>query len=271
MKRTVALILSVLMLALTLCACGTDENKNLEEVRLGLLDNKLPYDEIFYSIDLRLPEYGYKLVYKTFDSADKVNEALASGEVDFTCVTESGDFELNGNSELVNLGAAYYFPYALFLISCEEEEEIKDGASIAVPSDPEGMARALMLLDYNGYITLKEGAGLAATPDDIEKNDRGFKILPVEPDKVIGSDADMIITDSVRAIAAGYDLLVDSIFVEGKDSLAAEKYSTVILTTSANASGEKMKTVNDFLFTRRMFNAIDGCSDNIVVPAFIPR
>ncbi|MBO5360549.1 MAG: hypothetical protein J6B25_06890 [Clostridia bacterium] len=271
MKRTVALILSVLMIALTFCACGTNENKNLAEVRLGLVDNNLPYDEIFYGVDLHLPEHGYKLVYEFFDSADKAEQALVNGDVDFTCVTESGDFELNGNTELVNLGAAYYFPYALFLISCEEEEEIKDGASIAIPSDPDGMARALLLLDYNGYITLKEGADLTATPDDIEKSDRGFKVQPVDPDKVIGSDADMIITDSVRAVDAGYDFLIDSIFIEEMDSIAAEKHSTVILTTSANAAGEKMKLVDEFLFTRRMFNSIDGCSGNMVVPAFIPR
>lgn len=271
MKRTVAFILCALMLALTLCACGTDENKNLPEVRVGVLADKVPYDEIFYTLDLRLPEYGYKLVYESFDSAEQAEAALASGNVDFTCVTESGDFESGGNSNFVNLGAAYYFPYALFLVSWEEESQIEDGATIAVPSDPEGMARALMLLDYNDYITLKDGADLSATLDDVEKNDRGFKIQPVEPDKVIGSGADIIITDSVRAIAAGYSVLVDSIFVEEKDSLAAEKYSVVILTTYKNASSEKMKVVKDFLFTRRMFNAIDGCTDNIVLPAFIAK
>lgn len=271
MKRTVALILAVLITALTLCSCSADKNKDLEEVYVGVITGSAPHMEIFYSVEARLPEFGYELIYKSYDTAAQANNALANGEIDFTCVTTQKEYELSNMSDsgkFVNLGAAYYYPYAMILISCDTKDEIENGATVAVPSDTDGMTRALTLLEYYGFIKLKADADIPLTLDDIEKNNREFKFVPVGPDKVIGYEADIIITDSVRAIAAGYDLIYDTACVEQKDALATQRGSTVILTTPEKASSDKMKVVKDYLFTRRMFNAIDNCTDRIVMPAF---
>lgn len=271
MKRTVALILAVLITALTLCSCSADKSKDLEEVYVGVITGAAPHMEIFHSIEARLPEFGYELIYKSYDTAAQANNALANGEIDFTCVTTQKEYELSKMSvsgKFVNLGAAYYYPYVMILISYDTKDEIENGATVAIPSDTDGMTRALTLLEYYGFIKLKTAAQTTLTLDDIEKNDREFNFVPVGPDKVTGYDADIIITDSVRAIAAGYEMLYDTIYVEQKDALATQRSSTVILSTPEKMSGDKMKVVKEYLFTRRMFNAIDGCTDHIVMPAF---
>lgn len=271
MKKTVALILAVLMLTLTLCACGADENKNLEEVRLGVKAGDEIYSEVFHSLEIKLPELGYKLVYKEFETSAQADEALAKGEIDFSCITKKAEIDERQNDALVEIGPAYYCPYALFLLSYNKEADIKDGAVISIPSDAEGMARALVLLENRGYIKLKEDAGVTATLDDIAENKRGFDIHPVTSDKIADYDADIMVTDAVTATQMGYELPLDSVCMEQDDLITIGHYSTVILTSAANQSSAKMETVKKYLFTRRMFNSIDNSTNCQVKPAFDPK
>ncbi len=271
MKKTVALILCVLMLALTLCACGQGEDKNLEEVRLGVKTGDATYQEVFYSLEIRLPELGYKLVYKEFDTSAQADEALAKGEIDFSCITKKAELDERNNDALVELGPIYYYPYALFLLSYNEEASINDGAIISIPSDAEGMARALALLDNRDYIKLKEDAGVTATLDDIAENKRNFDIHPVASDKIADYDADIMVTDAVTATEMGYELPLDSVCMEQNDMATVNHYSTVILTSAANQSSAKMETVKKYLFTRRMFNAVDNSTNCQVKPVFDPN
>ncbi len=271
MKKAVAIILSVIMLALSLCACGSGENTDLKDVTVGVKVGSAPYMEIFYSLEIRLQENGYRLIYKEFDSSAQANAALEKGEIDFSCITTRSELDASNNDALVELGPIYYCPYAVFLLSYAEKREIEDGAVISIPSDADGMARALMLLDENGFITLKEGVGLSATLEDIEKNERNFDIKAVNPDEITDYDADIMITDTVRGAQAGYEIFFDSTYTEQMDAVGAINATTVILTTSESRASEKMKLVEKYLFTRRMFNAIDGCTDHMVVPAFDPK
>ncbi|MBQ5824353.1 MAG: hypothetical protein IIW48_06045, partial [Clostridia bacterium] len=150
MKKTVALILAVLMLALSLCSCSSDKTKNAEEVCVGVVTGSVPYMEIFRSVEARLPEFGYKLIYKSYDNAAQANDALANGEIDFTCVATQKEIARDSSGKFVNLGAIYYYPYAMILINYDSKDEIENGATVAIPSDAEGMTRALTLLDFYG-------------------------------------------------------------------------------------------------------------------------
>lgn len=272
MKKIIALILSAAVLALSFCACGVqDKNSEPEPIRVGIKAGTAPFDEIFYSLVIRLNESGYELEYVEFENSAQADEALAKGEIDFSCITTKKEFDAAKNEALVNIGPIYYRPYAIYLLNYEKEENIENGASVAIPSDAEGMARALMLLESRGFITLKEGADVDAKLEDIEKNDRKLEIKPVDAAAFADCDADVMITDSATAAKAGYELRFDSACSEQADSLAAETYSTLILMNRETASDEKMETVKKYLFTRRMFNAVDGCTDHMVVPSFEPK
>lgn len=270
MKKVIALVLAAAALMLTLCACGGNkqENENLKEIYIGVSEGSLPQMEVFYGLETRIPEYGYKLVYKEFATSKEANEALVKGEIDFSCIAEKNEFDAFGSDALQNLGSVYYSPYAIYLISYENKENIKKGASIAVPDDAEGMARALMLLETEGFIGLKDGAGLNATLADIETNDNRYEIFAVASDSVATAEADIVVVDSQQAAKAGFEILVESVAYEKMDSLAAEHYSTVILVNSADIESEEIKTVRKFLFTRRMYDAIDDYTDNVIFPSF---
>lgn len=91
-----------------------------------------------------------------------------------------------------------------------------DSVTIAVPNDPTNEARALLLLQENGYITLKADAGVTATIQDIEENPYDIKFQEVEAAQVpnVLKDVDFAIINSNYAIEAGLNPVEDSLVIE---------------------------------------------------------
>ncbi len=269
MKKIVSLVLVAVMLALVLSACGENQKyKDLKEIVVGVSVGKSPQDEVMYGLDLHFPDYGYKLVYKEYETSVQALDALENGEIDFSLISRKNEFEEYGSENLFNLGSVYFYPYAIYLMNFDTKAEIVEGASIAIPDDAEGMARALLLLAENGFITLKEGAGLDAKLEDITANEKLYKITPVAHDKVAASGADIVVMGSLEAAEAGYERRFDGLVSEKAESAAAVEYATVCLARAADVRSEKIELVNKYFFTRRMFNAIDGSKANIIESMF---
>ena len=76
----------------------------------------------------------------------------------------------------MNAGGIHYEPFGIYPGKKETLDDLEDGDTIAVPNDTTNEARALLLLQDNGVITLKDGAGLEATVKDIEENPKNIKI-----------------------------------------------------------------------------------------------
>lgn len=269
--------MATLILLLTLTACGnepaTDEPTTINtdgfpEIVVGVTKGKSPQNEVMYGLDIHFPEHGYKLVYKEYDSGKAALEALEKGEVDFTLISTKKDYVEYGSEALLNLGPVYYHPMAIYLESWDSASKIENGASIAIPDDAENMARALLLLEENGYITLKEGAGLKATLEDIESNERGFAIIPTAHAKVASSDADILVMGSLEASAAGYERGFDALVSEKDTSDAAVYYATSFIIRAEDYNTPEMQLTRKYFFTRRMYQAIDGSTDNIISPMF---
>ena len=98
--------------------------------------------------------------------------------------------------------------------------------TIAVPNDTTNEARALLLLEDLGYITLKEGAGITATIRDIESNPKNIEFKEVEAAQLpnVLSDVDYAVINSNYAIDAGINPVTDALAQEG----AASAYANVL-------------------------------------------
>ncbi len=157
----------------------------------------------------------------------------------------------------------------LSFASCKKEEEKinvtnkeelvaylekHSGAKIAVPNDATNEARALLLLQANGVITLKDGAGITATKADIASNPYNVEIVELEaaqlPLKL--SDVAFAVINSNYAIPANLNPVNDSIIIEGSYSA----YSNILAVKSGNENTDKIKalvaaleskTVKDFI------------------------
>lgn len=276
MKKVLSLLLAVSVL-FCLASCGkTDTKTDLQPLRIGIVKGSAQVErDVFDNMTSRLEQVGYQLNYVEFDSDADTLEALANKKVDFTCCTTLTDFRAYDEAHpetLLNLGPAYYYPYGVFLCGFEKADQITDGATIAVPSEPQGQARALMLLDEAGFIKLKQGKTLDATLDDIEQNSREFAISAYPeselPDRFKAFSSDLIVMNSVTAVGAGYSLNKSAIAIESMESLAAKENAVVLLINRSEASSERITSVKELFFSPLMYDLIDDTPKDLIVPAF---
>ena len=142
------------------------------------------------------------------------------------------------------------------------------GVTIAVPNDTTNEARALLLLQDNGLITLKEGAGLEATVNDIEENPYNLEIVELEAaqvPRVVGEVAYVVLNGNY-ALEAGYSVAKDSLAYESSDSEAAKTYVNVIAVKEGNENADKIKALVDVLKSDTIKNYINDTYDGAVIP-----
>lgn len=120
--------------------------------------------------------------------------------------------------------------------------ETKDSAiTIAVPNDATNEARALLLLEANGYITLKEGAGITATVNDIAENPKGIEFSEIEAAQLpnVLQDVDYAVINSNYAIPAGLNPVSDSLLIEN----SASSYDNILAVKAGNENSDKIKAL----------------------------
>lgn len=279
MKKLLCIILSVVLVALTLCACTDKKDEidveSLDAFTLGVPTGKEPAEEIFNSLYSRIANKGYRLEYVEFDSAQEANDALAAGEIDASLISLKTDFEKYNEEHpetLLNLGPVCRYPYGLFLCNFEKIEDITDGATIAIPESAEGVARALLLLEANGFIKVKEGAGLSATLDDVTENSRNFKFVTQDDETLAANlsnyEADIAVMSSKLSVATGVSLNKSAFVIEEIDCEAALAFSYVLLIKRDQIASDWYKAIEPLFFSPLMFDKVDEYPSDIVVPSF---
>ena len=139
---------------------------------------------------------------------------------------------------------------------------------IAVPNDTTNEARALLLLQANGIITLKDGAGLAATKNDIVENPYGIEIQELEAAQVprVIPEVAFVVMNGNYALQAGYSVANDSIAVEASDSDVTKAYVNVIAVREGTENEEKIAALVDALKSDEIRQYINDTYDGAVVP-----
>jgi D-methionine transport system substrate-binding protein len=142
------------------------------------------------------------------------------------------------------------------------------GITVAVPNDTTNEARALLLLQDNGVITLKEGAGLTATKNDIVDNPKNLDIRELEAAQIphiIGEVAYAVMNGNY-ALEADYTVSEDALVYEKSDSEAAKTYVNVIAVKEGNESSEKIKALVDVLTSDAIKTYINDTYNGAVIP-----
>ncbi len=177
----------------------------------------VPHAEILGKAAEILKDYGYDLEIVEFDDYVQPNLVVESGEFDANYmqhVPYLNTFNEEQGTHIVDAGDIHYEPFGIYPGTKKSLEEIADGDSIAVPNDTTNEARALLLLQDNGLLKLKDGAGLTATVNDIEENPYNIKFVELEAAQVarVVDEVAYVVLNGNYALAAGYS--------GGKDSIA---------------------------------------------------
>lgn len=217
MKKIFALIVitSILLLA---TACNNNDEKVFT---IGA--TPVPHVELLEEIKEAFEDEGYTLKIVEFTDYVTPNLALENGEIDanfFQHLPYLDDFNVSNETSLVSAFGVHVEPLALYSKKFDNLDALKDGATISIPADPVNGARALLLLQSNGFITIDETAGLKATENDILENPNNLSFIALEASQLPRTldDVDAAIINGNFAIDAGLNPLNDGLLIEGKDS-----------------------------------------------------
>ena len=133
---------------------------------------------------------------------------------------------------------------------------LADTITIAVPNDPTNEGRALLLLQSQGVLTLKEGSGLEATKGDIESSIVDIELVEVEAALVpeIKQDVDYAIINNNYALQAGLNPVEDSLLIESADS----PYVNVVSVKEGNENSDEAKALAAALQSQKVVDFINN-------------
>lgn len=278
MKKKIALILVLALTVFALAACGGNSGGDAKEQ--GAADMKVlkigastvPHAEILNFVKPMLAKKGIDLQITEYTDYVIPNTAVESHELDanyFQHVPYMDSFNKENGTHLVSAVAVHYEPMGLFAGKSASLADLKDGATIAVPNDPTNEARALLLLQQEGLIKIKDGAGLNATPNDIVENPKNIKFFEAEAAAVARSlqDVDYAIINGNYALEAGLKVS-DALALESKDSEAAKTFANIVAVYDGDQNKPEIQALCKALTSEETRKFIEDTYQGSVVPVF---
>lgn len=230
-----------------------------------------PHAEILEQAAPILAEQGWTLDVTIFDDYILPNNVVESEEFNanyFQHIPYLNSFNEEQGTHLVNAGGIHYEPFGIYPGTKSDLSELADGDTVAVPNDTTNEARALLLLEANGVLTLKEGAGLEATVNDIEEKKVDVEILELEAAQVarVKDEVAFVVLNGNYALQAGFSVANDSVAYETSDSEAAKTYVNVIAVKEGHEEDEGIKALVEVLKSDEIKQYINDTYDGAVIP-----
>lgn len=250
---------------------STAETSELAGTTLKVAASPTPHAEILNVAKEILAEQGIDLEVVEFSDYVQPNLVTENGEVDanyFQHTPYLDSFNEENGTHLVSVGAVHYEPFGIYPGTKSSLDDIAEGDTIAVPNDTTNEARALLLLQDNGILKLKDGAGLTATVLDIEENPYNVEILELEAAQVprVKDEVAYVVLNGNYALDAGFSVAKDSLAYEKSDSDAAKTYVNVIAVKEGNENSEKILALVGALKSDAIRQYINDTYDGAVVP-----
>jgi len=280
MKKFIGILLTA-ALAFGAVGCGgTTTNETADEATTTTAEGATivvgaspsPHAEILKAAQPLLAEKGITLEIKEFTDYVQPNLALNTGDLDanyFQHQPYLDQFNADNDMDLVALGAVHYEPMGIFAGNSSDLAALPDGAKVGVPNDATNEARALLLLESNGLIKLKEDAGVAATKLDIVENPHNLEIVEMEAAQLplSLSSLDIAVINGNYALSGGLSIS-DALAIEEADSLAAETYQNVVAVRNGDETRPELQTLIEVLNSQEIADYINETFEGAVAPVF---
>ena len=274
LKKLAAFAAAGVLAAGVLAGCaGSGSNSGSDDKTITVAATPSPHAEILNdAVKPLLEKEGYTLEVKEFTDYVQPNTVTEEGEVDanyFQHITYLNNFNEEKGTHLVSVADVHYEPFGLYPGKTKSLDALADGATVAVPNDATNEARALLLLQDAGLITLKDDAGINATVNDIVSNPKNLQLKEVEAATVpnIVADVDIACINGNYAIPAGFKTN-DALATESATSLAAEAYANVLVVKDGNQDSDKIKALVKALTSDEVRTYINDTYAGAVVPVF---
>ncbi len=294
MKKTWSIIAAAALAAGTLAGCGgktaetttaapetttvaagsgeTAAAANKELVPIVVGASPAPHAEILEAAKAILAEQGYDLQIKEYTDYVQPNLALDSGDLDanyFQHYPYLEQFNQERGTKITSAAAIHYEPFGIYAGKTASLDALADGAKVAVPNDATNEARALLLLEAQGFIKLKEGVGLNATKNDVVENPKKLDIYEIEAAQIPRSlqDVEIAVINGNYAIEAGLKVS-DALAIEDAASIAATTYGNIVAVQEGHEKDDAVLALVDALTSDTVKQYIEDTYEGAVVPLF---
>lgn len=268
MKKLLLTASALLLSAVALASCAGKKN----DKTITVAASSTPHAEILAQCVEPLAAEGYTLDIKVMDDYIIPNTSTEEGEVDanyFQHTPYLNEFNETRGTHLVSVAKVHYEPFGIYAGTVDSLDALTEGAKIAVPNDATNEARALLLLEANGLIKLKENAGLTATVADIVENEKNFEIIEMEAALVptVLSEVSVAVINGNYALGAGLKVS-EALATEDAESEAAQTFANVLVVKEGHENDEKIVALKKALLSDAVKDYIDATYDKAVIAIF---
>ncbi|XOQ44009.1 MAG: Lipoprotein [Clostridium sp.] len=254
----------------TSSAAGSDDTKTTV---LRVAASPTPHAEILAQVKDVLAEQGIDLEVTEYGDYVVPNTAVEEGDEDanyFQHQPYLDQFNEENGTHLVSVAAIHYEPFGIYPGKTSSLDELPDGAVVGVPNDATNEARALQLLQAQGLITLADGAGLKATPNDIVDNPKNLQFKELEAAMLpnVTSEVDIAVINGNYALEAGFSSAKDALALEDKDSEAAKTFANIIAVKEGHENDPAIQALVKALQSDEVRDYINNTYDGNVLPSF---
>ena len=264
MKTKIFALSLALILALSLTACGGKKAATLK-----VAASPTPHAEILNQCADILKEQGIELVVTEYSDYVFPNTAVEDGDETanfFQHVPYLDNFNAERGTHLTSVAGIHIEPMGLYAGTSASLDAIPEGGKVAVPNDPTNEGRALLLLEAQGLITLKDSAKLDSTKNDIAENPKNLEFVELEASQVPASldEVDVAAINVNYALGAGLNPLTDALAIESADS----PYVNVLVVKEGSENNEAVQALVKALQSDTVRDYINQTYGGAVVPAF---
>ena len=283
MKRLLSLGFATVLTVGVLTSCGSSSSGGTtsaansatssasgESVTIKVGASITPHSEILEQAKPILAKEGVDLEIVEIEDTVTPNTGLVEGSLDanfFQHQPYLDDFNSENKTDLVSIGSVHYEPFGIYAGKTTDLAELPDGAVVAVPNNVTNEARALLLLEQEGILTLKEDVGIKATVNDIVENPKNITFKEIDPAQLVRAlpDVDVAVINGNYAIEGGLSVK-DALAVESDQGVAAKTYANIVVVRKEDENNEALKKLVEVLQSDEIQQYINDTYDGSVVP-----
>lgn len=239
-------------------------------IRLGVVGEN---NEYWTPVINRLAEEGVTLELVKFSDYTQPNQALADGEIDLNAFQHYAYLNneiADKGLDLTVIGETIIAPLGVYSDKITSLDELKDGDSIAIPSDATNGGRALKLLEAGGVITVDPEAGYTPEVGDITENPKNINFIEVEAagTAALLPDVAAAVINGGHAVDNGFNPTEDAIYLESVAEGSDNPYINIIVARTEDKDNELYKKVVDYFHSDEVAQVIKDTYKGAYIPAW---
>ncbi len=239
-------------------------------IRLGVVGEN---NEYWTPVINRLADEGVTLELVKFSDYTQPNQALADGEIDLNAFQHYAYLNneiADKGLDLTVIGETIIAPLGVYSDKITSLDELKDGDSIAIPSDATNGGRALKLLEAGGVITVDPAAGYTPEVGDITENPKNIQFIEVEAagTAALLPDVAAAVINGGHAVDNGFNPTEDAIFLESVEEGSDNPYINVIVARTEDKDNELYQKVVDYFHSDEVAQVIADVYKGAYIPAW---